>query len=611
MCGIVGAIAAQDITAVLVEGLKRLEYRGYDSTGVAVSNGAHHLELRRAVGKVVELERKLTMIPCHGTVGVAHSRWATHGGVTELNAHPHVSSNRIALIHNGIIENHVELKNELQARGYTFSSETDTEVISHLVHEQVQQGLSLMAAVQAAVKRLHGAYAIVVFDAQNPDSIVVARLASPLVIGLADGANYVASDVQALLQVTRRFHFLEDGDVAEVRREGVTIVDVSGARVTRAVHESSLSADAIERGEYPHYMLKEIYEQPRAIADTLSERIAGNHVLEAALGPRAAVILPQVQQVHIVACGTSYHAGLVARYYLEQGARIPCVVEVASEYRYRDPVVQAGTLFLAISQSGETADTLAALRAAKQRGYVGTAAICNVPESSLVREADMTLMTRAGPEIGVASTKAFTTQLAALAVLGVAIAQHRGVDRRITGLFVRQLRSLPEMAERVLALDAPIKAWAQAFVDKQHALFLGRGPTWPIAMEGALKLKEISYIHAEAYAAGELKHGPLALVDENMPIVAVAPNNQLLEKLKSNLQEVRARGGHLYVFADPSSKIEASEGVDVITMPTHIEPLQAPLIYTLPLQLLSYHVAVLRGTDVDQPRNLAKSVTVE
>ncbi|MFA5938123.1 MAG: glutamine--fructose-6-phosphate transaminase (isomerizing) [Sinimarinibacterium sp.] len=611
MCGIVGAIAPQDVTPILIEGLRRLEYRGYDSTGVAVGQDGSGLCLRRAVGKVKRLEEKLKADPCAGRIGIAHSRWATHGGVTEANAHPHVSGGRIALIHNGIIENYAELKSELAAKGYVFASETDTEVIAHLIHDFVRQGNDLTRAVQHAVRRLTGAYAIVVFDAQVQDRIVVARIASPLVIGLGDDANYVASDVQALLPVTRRFKFLEEGDVADIRRDAVTICDASGKLVERPDHESSLSADAVERGEFAHYMLKEIYEQPRAIADTLSERIAGDHVLEAAFGPRAADILPKVQQVHIVACGTSYHAGLVARYYLEQGARIPCTVEVASEYRYRDPVVVPGTLFLAISQSGETADTLAALREAKKLGYVATAAICNVPESSLVREADLALMTRAGPEIGVASTKAFTTQLAALGLLGMAMAQRRGIDRRVVALYTRQLRKVPEMVEHTLKLDAQIRRWAEHFSAKHHALFLGRGPTYPIAMEGALKLKEISYIHAEAYAAGELKHGPLALVDDDMPVIAVAPNNALLEKLKSNLQEVRARGGRLFVFADPNAGIAPSDGVEVMTMPDHIEPLQAPLVYTIPLQLLSYHVAVLRGTDVDQPRNLAKSVTVE
>ena len=612
MCGIVGAIAARDVTEILVEGLRRLEYRGYDSTGIALAGDDGQLALRRAVGKVVRLEEKIRAQACSGPLGIAHSRWATHGGVTEANAHPHVSGGRIALIHNGIIENYVELKTALQAQGYVFGSETDTEVIAHLVHAQVSAGLDLTAAVQAAVRRLKGAYAIVVFDAQEPDRICVARIASPLVIGLGSkGENFVASDVQALLPVTRNFQFLEEGDVADIRRDRVTIFDGAGNIVQRPVHESSLSADAVERGDYAHYMLKEIFEQPRALADTLSERLLGDHVLQAALGPAAATILPRIEHVHIVACGTSYHAGLVARYYLEQGARIPCTVEVASEYRYRDPVVLPGTLFLAISQSGETADTLAALREAKKLGYLATAAICNVPESSVVREADLVLMTRAGPEIGVASTKAFTTQLAALGMLGLAIAQARKLDRRMIALYARQMAQVPEMVEHTLKLDPQIRAWAARFADKHHALFLGRGPSYPVALEGALKLKEISYIHAEAYPAGELKHGPLALVDADMPVIAVAPNNALLEKLKSNLQEVRARGGHLFVFADPNTGIEAADGIEVMTMPEHIEALQAPLIYTIPLQLLAYHVAVLKGTDVDQPRNLAKSVTVE
>jgi glucosamine--fructose-6-phosphate aminotransferase (isomerizing) len=610
MCGIVGAIAQRDVVPILIEGLRRLEYRGYDSTGVAVVRDGG-LALQRAVGKVAELERKLQAQPCAGPLGIAHSRWATHGGVTEANAHPHVSGGRIALIHNGIIENHEELREELQARGYAFASETDTEVIAHLIHDFVSQGDDLTCAVQRAVKRLAGAYAIVVIDAQRPDRLVAARIASPLVIGLGQGENFVASDVQALLPVTRRFQFLEEGEVADVRRESVTIFDADGRPVARKVHESSLSGDAVERGEYAHYMLKEIFEQPRALADTLSERIAHGGVLEAALGPRAQEILPRVTGVHIVACGTSYHAGLVARYYLEQGAQVPCSVEVASEYRYRRPVVPPGTLFLAISQSGETADTLAALRYARQNGYLATAAICNVPESSLVRESDLALMTRAGPEIGVASTKAFTTQLAALALAGVAIARHRGMSALMERAYVRQLVHTPELVEKTLKLEPAIRQWAKHFVEKHHALFLGRGPSYPVALEGALKLKEISYIHAEAYPAGELKHGPLALVDDDMPVVAVAPNNALLEKLKSNLQEVRARGGQLFVLADPNTGIQPSDGVEVITMPEHVEALQAPLVYTVPLQLLAYHVALLRGTDVDKPRNLAKSVTVE
>jgi glutamine---fructose-6-phosphate transaminase (isomerizing) len=611
MCGIVGGVANRDVVPILIEGLRRLQYRGYDSTGVAVIDGSGKLLITRAVGKVDRLEAKLKSDPHAGQVGISHSRWATHGGVTEANAHPHVAGGRIAVIHNGIIENHTELKAELSAKGAHFASETDTEVISHLVHTFIEQGADLTQAVQSAVRRLEGAYAIVVLDAQSPDRVVAARIASPLVVGLADGENFVASDVQALLPVTRRFQFLEEGEVADVRREGVTIFDRDGKKVDRKVHESSLSADAVERGHYAHYMQKEIFEQPRAIADTLSERIAGDHILEAALGPKAQAVLPQVKGVHIVACGTSYHAGLIARYYIEQGARLPCTVEVASEFRYRRPVVPPGTLFLAISQSGETADTLAALREARKLGYVATCAICNVPESSVVREADMVLMTRAGPEVGVASTKAFTTQLAALGLLGGALARRNGMPAKQLAAFVRQMAHVPEQVEHTLKLEPQIREWAKRFADKHHALFLGRGPTFPVAMEGALKLKEISYIHAEAYAAGELKHGPLALVDADMPVVAVAPNNALLEKLKSNLQEVRARGGQLFVFADPNTGFKSEPGIEVMLMPEHVEALQAPLVYTIPLQLLAYHVAVLRGTDVDQPRNLAKSVTVE
>ncbi|GAC1622537.1 MAG: glutamine--fructose-6-phosphate transaminase (isomerizing) [Nevskia sp.] len=612
MCGIVGVVAPRNVTPILLEGLQRLRYRGYDSTGVAVLGADGALQVCRAVGKVEELEKRLLTEPCAGELGIAHSRWATHGGVTEANAHPHVSGGRVAVIHNGIIENYEALRAELGARGYVFESETDTEVIAHLVHDLLKTHPKLVDAVQAAVRRFEGAYAIVVLDAEAPDRLVVARIASPLVIGLGLGENFVASDVQALLPVTRRFQFLEEGDLAEIRRDGVSIYDAAGQPVARAVHESTQSADAVEKGPYAHFMLKEIHEQPRAIGDTLSERIVGGHMLAAALGPKAAAILPNVQAVHIVACGTSYHAGLVARYYFEQGGRLPCTVEVASEYRYRDPVVLPGTLFLAISQSGETADTLAALRVAKKRGYVATAAICNVPESSLVREADLVLMTRAGPEIGVASTKAFTTQLAALGMFGFAIAQARElIDRRTLSIYAKQLLHVPEQIERVLKLDGQIKEWAALFATKNHALFLGRGPTYPVALEGALKLKEISYIHAEAYPAGELKHGPLALVDADMPVIAVAPNNALLEKLKSNLQEVRARGGQLFVFADPNTGFVMSEGMEVIVMPEHIEAFQAPIVYTVPLQLLAYHVAVIRGTDVDQPRNLAKSVTVE
>jgi glucosamine--fructose-6-phosphate aminotransferase (isomerizing) len=611
MCGIVGAIAQRDVVPILIEGLRRLEYRGYDSAGIAVLDGGGELDRRRAIGKVEQLAAAIQAQPMAGTRGIAHTRWATHGVPSERNAHPHFSEDGLALVHNGIIENHDELREELAAKGYQFHSDTDTEVVAHLIHDLYKQNRNLLQAVQLAVKRLHGAYAIVVMAPAEPDCLIAARMGCPVVLGHGQGENYVASDTQALLPVTRQFQYLEEGDVAEIRRDGIRIFDGAGHAAERKRVESELSADAVERGQYAHYMLKEIFEQPRAIADTLSERMANGAVLEAALGPRAQDILPKVKGVHIVACGTSYHAGLVARYYLEQGAQIPCTVEVASEYRYRHPVVPPGTLFIAISQSGETADTLAALRYAQKNGYLATAAVCNVPESSLVRESDLVLMTRAGPEIGVASTKAFTTQLAALALVGIAIARHNGMKYLMERALVKQLAHTPELVEKTLALEPAIKAWAARFVDKHHALFLGRGPSYPVAMEGALKLKEISYIHAEAYPAGELKHGPLALVDDDMPVVAVAPNNALLEKLKSNLQEVRARGGRLYVLADPNTGIQPSDGIEVITMPEHIEALQAPLIYTVPLQLLAYHVAVLRGTDVDKPRNLAKSVTVE
>jgi len=611
MCGIVGAVADRDIVPLLVDGLRRLEYRGYDSAGVAVRKADGALDRRRAVGKVRNLEDAIAAQALSAHHGIAHTRWATHGGVNERNAHPHFSEEGIALVHNGIIENWEELKQELAAKGYRFTSDTDTEVVAHLIHDTVKQGHDLLTAVQKVIKRLHGAYALVVLSKHDPDRIVAARMGCPVVVGHGQGENYVASDIQALLTETKRFRFLEDGDVAEITRAGIRLFGPDDRPVERKLYESDLSPDAVEIGQYAHFMQKEIFEQPRAVGDTLSERIASGRVLEAALGPQAMALLPKVRGVHIVACGTSFHAGMVARYYIEQLAKTPCTVEVASEYRYRSPVVPEGTLFVAISQSGETADTLAALREAKRIGYVGTLAICNVPASSLVREADMTLMTRAGPEIGVASTKAFTTQLAALALFGLALARQRGLAPADEARFVKQLAHTPEMIERALKLEPQVVEWAKRFVPKHHALFLGRGPSWPVAMEGALKLKEISYIHAESYAAGELKHGPLALVDDDMPVVAVAPNDDLVEKLKSNLQEVRARGGELYVFADPQAGIKPSDGVHVIEMPEHVEDLQAPLVYTVPLQLLAYHVAVHRGTDVDQPRNLAKSVTVE
>jgi glutamine---fructose-6-phosphate transaminase (isomerizing) len=611
MCGIVGAVASRDVLPILIDGLQRLEYRGYDSAGVALLNGTGKLKRLRTVGKVARLKDALKTDPAHGNLGIAHTRWATHGVPSERNAHPHISRDGIALVHNGIIENHDELRDDLKARGYEFSSETDTEVIAHRVHFHLQRDPSLFAAVQATVKELHGAYALVVMSEKDPETLVLARAGCPVVIGLGKDENFVASDVSALLPVTRNFIFLEEGDVAAIHRTRVQIVDSNGAKVERPVKVSELSADAADKGDFAHYMLKEIHEQPRAIAQTLEERVAGHKLLEAAFGPAAQDVLRKTEAVQIVACGTSYHAGAVARYFIEQICRLPCWIDIASEFRYRNPVVPKNTLFVTISQSGETADTLAALRLAKQQGYLSTLSICNVPESSLVRESELVMLTRAGPEIGVASTKAFTTQLAALGMLVVALGKHHGIDAVREGQLVQRLTEIPRLVEETLKLDPTIKELARKFVDKHHALFLGRGALSAIAMEGALKLKEISYIHAEAYAAGELKHGPLALVDADMPVITVAPNNDLLEKLKSNLQEVRARGGELYVFADPESGIQPSDGVTVITMPKHVSYFQAPIVYTIPLQLLSYHVATMRGTDVDQPRNLAKSVTVE
>jgi glucosamine--fructose-6-phosphate aminotransferase (isomerizing) len=611
MCGIVGAVAGRDILPVLIDGLQRLEYRGYDSAGVAVLNGDGRVRRLRTVGKVARLREALDEAPAYGNLGIAHTRWATHGVPSERNAHPHVSRDGIAIVHNGIIENHEALRVDLAARGYEFTSETDTEVIAHRIHFHLAQRPDLFLAVQATVKELHGAYALAVMSESDADTIVLARAGCPVVIGLGEEENFVASDVSALLPVTRRFQFLEEGDVAAIHRRSVTIVDAAGRQVDRRVRVSELSADSADKGDYAHYMLKEIHEQPQAIAQTLEERVAGGKLLEAAFGPAAMEVLRNTEAVQIVACGTSWHAGCVARYFIEQICRLPCWVDIASEFRYRNPVVPKHTLFVSISQSGETADTLAALRLAKQAGYLSTLAICNVPESSLVRESELVMLTRAGPEIGVASTKAFTTQLAALNMLVIALGKHHGIDREREHQLVDRLIEIPRLVEETLSLDPVIRELAKKFVDKHHALFLGRGALAPIAMEGALKLKEISYIHAEAYAAGELKHGPLALVDADMPVVTVAPNNDLLEKLKSNLQEVRARGGELYVFADPESGIEPSDGVTVIKMPKHISYFQAPSVYAIPLQLLAYHVAVMRGTDVDQPRNLAKSVTVE
>ena len=611
MCGIVGGVTDRNIVPVLIEGLKRLEYRGYDSAGIAVISADGHMQRLRTVGKVRALEQALVELPIQGRTGIAHTRWATHGVPSERNAHPHLSRDGLAVVHNGIIENYEELRDELKAAGYAFTSETDTEVVAHRVHFHLQTVGDLFDAVRATVAELEGAYALAVISEKDPDRLVVARVGCPVVLGLGLGENFVASDVAALLPVTRRFMFLDEGDVAEVVRTGVRVIDREGNNADRPIMESELTADAAEKGQYRHFMLKEIHEQPRAVANTLQERIANGRLLEAAFGPAATAVFERVEAVHIVACGTSYHAGVVARYLIEQICRITCRAEIASEYRYRNPVVSKNTLFVVISQSGETADTLAALRMSRQNGYLATLAICNSPESSLVRESELVMLTRAGPEIGVASTKAFTTQLTALAMLTTALARHNGSDPERERSLVTRLIELPALIEKTLELDSTVHRMALHFADKRHALFLGRGTMHAIAMEGALKLKEISYIHAEAYAAGELKHGPLALVDSDMPVVAVAPNNDLLDKLKSNLMEVRARGGVLYVFADPDAGVESSDGVHVIHMPKHVTYLQAPIIYSVPLQLLAYHVAILKGTDVDQPRNLAKSVTVE
>ena len=602
-------VAERNSVPILMEGLRRLEYRGYDSAGIAVIEDGRVTRLR-TLGKVKILQDALDSAPMGGHVGIAHTRWATHGVPATHNAHPHISRGGIAIVHNGIIENHEVLRAELKGLGYSFTSETDTEVIAHRIHHHLGATADLLAAVRKTLAELQGAYALAAVCEADPECIVVAREGCPVVIGLGIDENFVASDVAALLPVTRRFMFLDDGDVAEIRRKSITILDSRGARALRATSESDLPADAVERGQYRHFMLKEIHEQPRAIAQTLEERVAGGKLLDAAFGPSAQQIFKQVKAVHIAACGTSFHAGLVASYFIEQICRIPARIEIASEYRYRDPVITPDTLFVTISQSGETADTLAALRNAKRAQYLSTLTICNVAESSMVRESKLVLLTRAGPEIGVASTKAFTTQLTALAMLTIALAKnrHQVIQERE---LVAQLLQLPGLVEKTLKLDATVQTLAEVFADKHHALFVGRGPLHAIAMEGALKLKEISYIHAEGYAAAELKHGPLALIDDDMPVVAVAPNNELLEKLKSNLQEVRARGGKLFVFADPEAGMHSEEGVTVIEMPAPVSALQAPIRFAIPLQLLAYHVAVLKGTDVDQPRNLAKSVTVE
>lgn len=610
MCGIVAASARRDIRDILITGLHTLEYRGYDSAGIALQQDGY-LARERAAGKVRDLEALLESSPINGQCGISHTRWATHGVPNTENAHPHASGDQLALVHNGIIENHEELRQELQQSGCRFTSDTDTEVMVHLIAQLIGSGLDLFGAVRKAVGRLRGAFAIAVVSAAEPGVIVGAREGSPLVLGVGNGEHFLASDIYPLLDETDRFVFLQEGDAARLTADGFEIVDKNDQSVERSIKQVETRSDAVQRGDYPHYMLKEIFEQPQAVAETLEGRISAKAVLPNIFGVGADDILKQIRQIHIVACGTSYHAGLVAKYQIEQLAGLPCQAEIASEYRYRRPVVPENTLFIAISQSGETADTLAALKHARQAGYTATLAICNVAESSIVREADLVLMTRAGPEIGVASTKAFTTQLVALQLLMLELARLNGVDKDIYAKYVGNLNHLPELLNEALSLDADFEALSAAFKDKNHALFLGRGSHYPIAMEGALKLKEISYIHAEAYAAGELKHGPLALVDAEMPVFAVAPNNTLLEKLISNIEEVSARGGELYVIADTDviSSFQQRHGF-VIGLDTG-GPLLAPVVMTIPLQLLAYHVAVQRGTDVDQPRNLAKSVTVE
>jgi glucosamine--fructose-6-phosphate aminotransferase (isomerizing) len=595
----------------LINGLQRLEYRGYDSAGVAVQSKDNRLERVRKVGKVAELSHALADTPVSGTTGIAHTRWATHGEPSEKNAHPHVCHERVAVVHNGIIENHEDLRARQQQDGYRFTSQTDTEVIVHQIHLYLDQGQDLLAAVTSTVKDLEGAFALGVISKDEPGRLVAARRGSPLVIGIADAEYLIASDIAALVAETQDFIFLEDGDVADIAFDHMTVYDAAGAVVERPVKASKVTLDATDKGDYAHYMLKEIFEQPRAIADTLEGRIGSNRVLEEAFGAGASDIFDKVAGVHIVACGTSYHAGMVGRHWLESLAGIPCSVEVASEFRYRHPVVRNNSLIVTLSQSGETADTLAALQEAKRLGYGHSLSICNVPESSLVRASDLVLMTHAGPEIGVASTKAFTTQLIVMLLLTIVLGRRHAMSAETEACLVNELRSVPGKIEHALTLNEQIRSLAkQHFGDKHNALFLGRGAQFPVAMEGALKLKEISYIHAEAYPAGELKHGPLALVDNNMPVVVVAPNNEMLEKLKSNMQEVRARGGVLVVFADADVGLISSQGVTALPVaPT--EDSIAPIIFSVPLQLLAYHVAVLKGTDIDQPRNLAKSVTVE
>ncbi|MBE8606464.1 MULTISPECIES: glutamine--fructose-6-phosphate transaminase (isomerizing) [Vibrio] len=610
MCGIVGAVAQRDVAEILVEGLRRLEYRGYDSAGVAVVDSESNLTRVRRLGKVQELADAVDEQHVIGGTGIAHTRWATHGEPSEANAHPHMSGD-IAVVHNGIIENHEALRVLLQERGYVFTSQTDTEVIAHLVEWELRTSDSLVEALQKTAKQLDGAYGTVAVDRKDPSRIVVARSGSPIVIGFGVGENFLASDQLALLSVTRRFMYLEEGDVAEVTRRDVTVFDVAGERVERDIVESNAEHDAGDKGQYRHFMQKEIFEQPTALINTMEGRTSETSVITNAIGVKAEEILSKVEHVQIIACGTSYNSGMAARYWFESLAGVSCDVEIASEFRYRDFVVRPNSLLVTLSQSGETADTLAALRLAKEKGYMSAMTICNVAGSSLVRESDFAFMTRAGTEIGVASTKAFTTQLAAMLMMVTSIGRLQGrINEEKEAEIVQALHQLPADIEKALAFDKEIEALAPDFADKHHTLFLGRGEFYPIAMEASLKLKEISYIHAEAYAAGELKHGPLALIDADMPVVVIAPSNDLLEKLKSNVEEVRARGGLLYVFADEDAGFESDENMKIIKMP-HVSEVTAPIYYTVPMQLLSYHVALIKGTDVDQPRNLAKAVTVE
>ena len=610
MCGIVGAVAQRDVADILLLGLQRLEYRGYDSAGLAVIDHNGDIDRIRRVGKVKALADGVAKRKISGGTGIAHTRWATHGQPNEVNAHPHTSNDRIVIVHNGIIENHAELKVSLKEKGYVFETETDSEVIAHLVESELEHNDDLVSAVRRTIARLQGAYGTVVMDKNQPDKLVVARSGSPLVVGYGIGENFVASDQLALLPVTRRFAYLEEGDVAEVTRTEVKIYDATGEPVERDIRESEVSHDATGKGQFRHYMLKEIYEQPVAIQNTMKDRVVDGKIMDETFGPQAAALLPTIEHIQIIACGTSYHSAMTARYWFEGLAGVSCNVEIASEYRYRDSVVRPNSLLVTISQSGETADTLAALRLAKEQGYSASLTICNVPGSSLVRESDMAYMMEAGVEIGVASTKAFTVQLVGLMMLVVCVGRHKKLTDDKQQQIVTALQSLPAKIDQALNMDEAIQELAEDFADKHHSLFLGRGDQYPIAMEGALKLKEISYIHAEAYAAGELKHGPLALIDADMPVIVVAPNNSLVEKLKSNVEEVRARGGLMYVFADKDASFDNDDTMKVLQVPV-CDPIIAPIIYTIPLQLLSYHVAIIKGTDVDQPRNLAKSVTVE